>query len=165
MASANSIDSIDQALDTVSHASNRVVGIATGDDLVQQNILGTEKTVREQLQTELGRVRYLYKDRTYHFEKECRLVETPESAAEKGMRTDFDYSGTQGMAVVKKYINHPSLKLTADVLRSGTRITLGPQVANPVHAKEYIKRLLEDAGFYGPEVLISEIPYRTSFHY
>ena len=165
VATANSIESIDQALDTVSQASKKVVSIATRNDLVQQNILGAEKTVREQLQAELGKVRYLYKDLTYHFEKECRLVETPESAAEKGVRTDFDYSGTQGVAVVKKYIDHPSLKLTADILRSGTRITLGPQVTNPVHAKEYIERLLRDAGFYGPEVLISEIPYRTSFHY
>ena len=114
---------------------------------------------------ELRKVRYLYKDLTYQFEKECRLVETPESVVEKGIRPDFDYSGPQGTAVVKKYIDHPSLKLTADILRSGTKITLGPLVPNPVHTKEYIERLLEEARLYGPQVRISKISYRTPFHH
>ena len=165
IATANSIESIDMAVGAVADASNRVVGIATNDDLLQENTPDSGKIISDQLQAELKKVRYLYKDLTYHFERECRLVETPESAAEKGMQPDFDYLGTQGTAVVKKYIDHPSLKLTADILRSGTKITLGPQVPNPVHAKEYIKRLLEEAGFYGPEVCISKIPYRTPFHH
>ena len=105
------------------------------------------------------------KDFTYGFEKECRLVETPDSVAEKRIRPEFDYSGTQGTAVVKKYIDHPSLKLTANILDSDSQITLGPLVPNPVHTKEYIERLLREAGFHGPRVRISDIPYRMPFHH
>ena len=165
IATANSIESIDKALDAVSDVANRVVGVATDDGLLQETTPDFDNIISNQVQVELKKIRYLYKDLTYRFEKEYRLVETPESAAEKGIRPEFDYSGTQGTAVVKKYIDHPSLKLTADILRSGTKITLGPQVPNPVHTKEYIKRLLEEARFYGPEVRISKILYRTPFHH
>ena len=98
--------------------------------------------ISDQLQAELKKVRYLYKDLTYRFEQECRFVETPDSVAEKGIPLEFDYSGTQGTEVVKKYIDHPSLKLTANILDSKSKITLGPLVPNPVHTKEYIERLL-----------------------
>ena len=67
--------------------------------------------------------------------------------------------------MVKKYIDHPSLKLTANILDSDSQITLGPLVPNPVHTKEYIERLLREAGFHGPRVRISDIPYRMPFHH
>ena len=165
VATANIIESIDKALDAVCDILNRVLGIATDDGLAQERTLRLGNTICDQLQADLKKVRYLYKDLTYRFEKECRLVETTESAATKGIRPEFDYSGPRGRAVVKKYIDHPSLKLTDDILRSGTKIMLGPQVPNPVHAKEYIERLLEEARCYGPEVQISRIPYRTPFHH
>ena len=165
IATANSIASVDKALNAVSDVANRVIDIATDDDLLRENTPASGKIISNQLQAELKKVRYLYKDLTYGFEKECRFVETPESVTEKGIRPEFDYSGTQGTAVVKKYIDHPSLKLNADILRSGAKITLGPLVPNPVHTKEYIERLLEEAGLYGPQVRISEIPYRAPFHH
>ena len=165
IATANSIESIEMALDAVSAAANRVAAIATDDGLLQGNALDPSKIIDNQVQPELKKVRYLYKDLTYRFEKECRLVETPESVEEKGIRPEFDYSGTQGTAVVKKYIDHPSLKLTGDILSSDTKITLGPLVPNPVHTKEYIQRLLREAGLYGPQVRISKIPYRTPYHH
>ena len=165
IATANSIESIDKGLDAVSDVANRVVGIATDNGLLQEYVPDSSKIIGNQLQVELRKVRFLYKDLTYRFERECRLVETPESVAEKRIRPEFDYSGTRGIAVVKKYIDHPSLKLTADVLRSGTKITLGPLVPNPVHTKEYIERLLEEAQLFGPQVRISEISYRTPFHH
>ena len=164
IATADSIKSIDRALDAVSSVANRVVGIATNDGLLQESRPDSGKIISKQLQAELKKVRYLYKDLTYRFEKECRLVETPESVAEKGIRPEFDYSGTQGTSVVKKYIDHPSLKLTPDILRSGTVVTLGPLVPYPVHTKEYIERLLAEARLFGPQVRISEIPYGTPFH-
>ncbi len=165
IATANSIKSIDKALATVSDVANRAIGIATDEGLVQETALESGKIIGNQVRAELKKVRYLYKDLTYRFEKECRLVETPESVAERGIRPEFDYSGTLGTAVVKKYIDHPSLRLTADLLRSGTKITLGPLVPNSMHTKEYVERLIEEAGLYGPRVQISEIPYRTPFHH
>ena len=148
----------------MSDVANRVVRIATNDGLLQENALNTSNTISNQLQAELKKVRYLYKDLTYGFEQEYRLVETPDSVAEKGIRPEYDYSGTQGTAVVKKYIDHPSLKLTANILDSKSKITLGPLVPNPVHTKEYIERLLREAEFYGPRVEISDIAYRMPFH-
>ena len=165
IATANSIASIDNALAEAFHVAERVVNIATDDGLLKGNAPDSSNIIGDQIQAELKKVRYLYKDLTYRFEKECRLVETPESVAEKGIRAEFDYSGTQGTAVVKKYIDHPSLKLTADMLDSKSQIMLGPLVPNPVHTKEYIKRLLQEAAFYGPKVRISKIPYRTPFHH
>ena len=165
IATASSIKSIELALDAVSAIADRVARVATNDGLLQDNVLDPSIIINNQVQPELKKVRYLYKDLTYRFEKECRLVETPESVAQKGIRPEFDYSGTQGTAVVKKYIDHPSLKLTGDVLRSETKITLGPLVPNPGHTKEYIERLLQEAGLYGPQVRMSKIPYRTSFHH
>ena len=165
IATANSIESIDKALGAVSDVANKVVGIATNDGLLQENALNTSNIISNQVQAELKKVRYLYKDLTYGFEQELRLVETPYSVVEKGIRPEFDYSGTQGTAVVKKYIDHPSLKLTANILDSKSKITLGPLVPNPVHTKEYIERLVREAEFYGPLVKISEIPYRMPFHH
>ena len=165
IATADSIASIDSGLAAVFYVTERVVNIATDDGLLKENAPDTSNIINEQIQAELKKIRYLYKDFTYQFEKECRLVETPESVADKGIRADFDYSGTQGTAVVKKYIGHPSLKLTAGMLDSNSQITLGPLLPNPLHTKEYIKRLLQDVAFYGPCVRISKIPYRTPFHH
>ena len=165
IATAKSIASIDNAVAAVFHVADRVVKIATDDGLLRENAPDFSNRISEQIQAELKKIRYLYKDFTYQFEKECRLVETPKSVVEKGIRAEFDYSGTQRTAVVKKYIAHPSLKLTADMLDSNSQITLGPLVPNPVHTKEYIERLLQDAKFYGPRVRISRIPYRTPFHH
>ena len=165
IATANSIESIDKALESVSDAANRVMAIATNDGLLQEDAPNTSEMISNQVQAELKKVRYLYKDFTYGFEKECRLVETPDSVAEKGIRPEFDYSVTQGKAVVKKYIDHPSLKLTAAILDSDSKITLGPLVPNPMHTKEYIERLLREAVFHGPRVEISEIAYRMPFHH
>lgn len=162
---ADSIKSIEAALYVVSAAANRIARITADDGLLQGNVLDPNSIIDNQVRPELKKVRYLYKNLTYRFEKECRLVETPESVGEKGIRPEFDYSRTQGTPVVKKYIDHPSLKLTGDILRSGTKITLGPMVPNPVHTKEYVERLLREAGFSGPQVQISEIPYRTSLHH
>ena len=165
IATANSIEAIDKALGTVSDVANRVIGIATDDGLLQENTPNTSTMISDQLQAELKKVRYLYKDLTYRFEQECRFVETPDSVAEKGIPLEFDYSGTQGTEVVKKYIDHPSLKLTDNILDSKSKITLGPLVPNPVHTKEYIERLLHAARFFGPRVRISKIPYRMPFHH
>ena len=165
VATTDSIKSIEMALDAVSAAADRVARTAAGGGLLQGDPLDPSKIIGGQVQPELRRVRYLYKDLTYRFERECRLVETPESVEEKGIRPEFDYSRTQGTAVVKKYIDHPSLRLTGDILRSETKITLGPLVPNPMHTKEYIERLLREAEFYGPQVRISEIPFRTPFHH
>ena len=165
IATANSIKSIDKALHTVSDAASKVIRIATDDGLIQDNAPNTSAIICNQLEADLTKVRYLYKALTYGFEKEWRLVETPESVTEKGMQPKFDYSGTQGTAVVKKYIDHPSLKLTAQILDSKSQIMLGPLVPNPVHTKEYIETLLQEAGFYGPQVCISDISYRMPFHH
>ena len=165
IATANSIDSIDKALAAVFHVAKMVVRTAANDDLLQEHAPDSSNIISNQVQAELKKVRYLYKDLTYRFEKECRLVETPESAAEKGIWPEFDYSGTRGTAVVKKYIDHPSLKLTTDILHSETKITLGPLVPNPMHTKEYIERLLAEAQLFGPRVGISEISYRTPFNH
>ena len=165
IATTKSIASIDNAVAAVFHVADRIVNIATDDGHLKENAPDFSNIISEQIKAELKKVRYLYKDFTYRFEKECRLVETPESVADKGIRAEFDYSGIQGTKVVKKYIAHPSLKLTADMLDSKSQITLGPLVPNPVHTKEYIERLLQEAEFYGPHVQISSIPYRTSFHH
>ena len=165
IATTDSIKSIEVALAAVSDDANRVARAAADGGFLQGNALDPSRIIDDQVQPELRKVRYLYKDLTYRFERECRLVETPESVEKKGIRPEFDYSGSQGKAVVKKYIDHPSLRLSGDVLRSETKITLGPLVPNPAHTKEYIERLLQEARFYGPQVRISEISYRTPFHH
>ena len=165
IATASSIESIDQALKSVPDAANRIIGIATDDGLLQEDAPNTNEMISNQLQAALKKVKYLYKDLPYGFEQECRLVETPDSATDKGIRPEFDYSGTQATPVVKKYVDHPSLKLTANIFDSRSQIMLGPLVPNPVHTKEYIERLLREAGFHGPRVEISEIAYRMPFHH
>ena len=165
IATATSIASIDKALVAVFHVAERVVNIGAGNGFLKENAPDSSNIISDQIQAEIKKVRYLYKDLPYRFEKECRLVETPESATDKRIRADFDYSGTQGTSVVKKYIDHPSLKLTTDMLDSKSQIMLGPQVPNPGHTKEYIQRLLQEAAFYGPRVRISKIAYRTPFHH
>ena len=165
ISTAKSIESIDSALGAVSDLANRVMDIVTDAGLLEEDALDANTIIESQLRKDLKRVRYLYKDLTYRFEKEHRIVETAESVVERGIRPKFHFSGTQGAAVVKKYIEHPSLKLTGATLSSETRITLGPLVPNQVHAKEYIEKLLEEAKIYGPQVQHSKISYRTSIYH
>ena len=100
-----SIASIDNAVAAVFQVADRVVKIATDDGLLRENAPDFSNRISEQIQADLKKIRYLYKDFTYQFEKECRLVETPESVTEKGIRAEFDYSGTRRTAVVKNILH------------------------------------------------------------
>ena len=158
------IKSIEKKLPHVFDLADRVVQIAMAEGLLHNHTLHSREIVNNQVRKGMEKTKYLYKDLAYQHENECRLVETSETVKEKRIETKFDYSGAQGMEVVKKYIEHPSLKLTDKVLHSKTKITVGPRVPNPADTKEYIEKLLKKVAF-GAEVEISEIPYRKPFHH
>ena len=161
-----SIQTIDEKLHQISNMVDKIIQITMNKSLTREDLLLHPKNI-DQVRKEIEKTRYLYKRSAYQHEKECRLIETPETVKEKGIETKFDYSvsETEGMEVIKKYIEHPSLKLTDQFLRSGTKITLGPRLPNPVHTKEYIEKLLREAKIFGAKVKFSEIPYRKPFHH
>jgi len=65
--------------------------------------------LKSQIHIRLKMLRYLYKSDPFQYENECRCIVTPDTVNERGMATRFDYSGSPGQEVVKKYIEHPSL--------------------------------------------------------
>ena len=142
----------------VFHAAVAVVGHALSEDELANEL-------KSQVSVRLKRLSYLYKSDPFRYENECRFVVTSDTAAERGMTIRFDYSGPAGQEVVKKYVEHPSLKLTGDNFRTGSVITLGPLVPNPQHAKEYLEQLLKEARFHGPQVRLSDIDYRRPFYH
>jgi len=121
--------------------------------------------LKSQIHIRLKWLRYLYKSAPFQYENECRYIATPDIVDERGMAIRFDYSGPSGKEVVKKYVEHPSLKLTGNIFRTGSVITLGPLVPNRQHAKEYLEQLLKKAGFLGCQVHCSKIDYRKPFYH
>ena len=122
-----------------------------------------DEFLRKEMQKRLRKSRYLYKSLPFQYERECRIVEVAEASKEE-IKVNFDFSGAQGEEIVKKYVEHPLLKLTDRMFDSSSVITLGPLVQNKQHTREYMKSLLAEAGFHGTEVRCSKIEYRKPFH-
>ena len=106
----------------------------------------------------LARIRYLYKDDSYDYEQECRLVRSvldvkkEEACFESWEATDIQLS-------IRHYYEDEDLRIDR-ILVTNSTITLGPLVRHPASTKYYINTLLERAGLRGPKVDISQIPYQ-----
>ena len=110
----------------------------------------------------LGKVRYLYKHRSYDYEKECRFV-VPEFDVELD-EIAFAREPQDGTLVrVRHYVLNSVLDAST-ILATGSRITIGPDVPNPANVAFYLETLKRRAGWTGsdPEIRISKIPYRSS---
>lgn len=166
------IKSIERELQQLFNVADVAFDAAIARGVIRQDELSDDmqsarrsKWLNLQSSIRLNRSRYLYKSDPFQYETECRFIVTPDTADEKGMAIKFDYSGPPSKEVVKKYVEHPSLKLTDKIFQTGSAITLGPLVPNPQHTKEYLEQLLKNANFYGCQVRCSKIDYRRPFYH
>ncbi len=108
----------------------------------------------------LEKIRYLYKDEAYQYEKECRFV-FPESDTDKE-QICFEYGEQSNTPIrIRHYYEDQALKIK-NILGTGSLITLGPRVPYPNNVRYYLETLLRKAGLLGPEIKISQIRYRKS---
>lgn len=145
-----------------------ITAITENDDFTQdfRNAIG--RTLRNTLQP----FRYLYKDKTYAHEEECRIVITPHGVSP--FRDDLIYEPKAGMNGATRLRHYPRQMLVnpAVLFHSDAEIRLGPLVPYKQNVLVVIEKLLRrycDYAFEGdvtatprhpPNVVHSEIHYR-----
>ena len=104
------------------------------------------------IQSQVNRISYLYKNDSYKYERECRVVK---SVLEID-KSDLNFKNP------RHYLNEDGLSIRNHILITGSSITIGPLVSNQESIKFSINNLLSRAGMTGTKVKISGIPYRAS---
>lgn len=109
----------------------------------------------------LSRVRYLYKNPHYSYERESRvLIAETDDAFDREKVCVVDAGRSSNPPQVQRYYVDDSLSVKA-IFGSGSVITLGPRTLNVDDTRAYIESLLEDRGLTA-EIRISSAPYRAS---
>ena len=109
----------------------------------------------------LGSVRYLYKDKPYRYEKECRFV-VPQLSVERDQIIFEPEQQNDSLTRVRHYVLDSALD-AKNILSTDSRITLGPAVQNPHNVAFYLDALKRKAGWNDgdPEIMVSSIRYRA----
>lgn len=118
----------------------------------------------------LKMVSYLYKDKAYEYENECRFVLSGPLVS-SGHDVHFEYEmDRRQQPLIRHYCNDDDLELGA-ILASGSSITLGPCVRYPEDVRSCLSAFIDKAnkvrslksefGFLTREIKFSEIPYRN----
>lgn len=112
----------------------------------------------EAMWSNLAQIAYLYKDDSYSYEQECRLVrsvvDVPEGSVYFESVGEADSSDR-----TRHYYQDDDLRMDR-ILVTDSIITLGPLVSRPRNMVYYINTLLQKAGLIGPSIEISKIPYQ-----
>lgn len=108
----------------------------------------------------LAKLGYLHKDDAYRHERESRLLIMEGDQSFSPARVDFKRKDAPGSPPdLRRYYVDPSLAAER-IFRSGTIVTLGPQVRSAKDAKAYIENCLEPP--LTAEVRVSSVPYQTT---
>ena len=108
----------------------------------------------------LEKIQYLFKDKAYQYENECRFV-IPESETDRN-KICFEYGGQCNTPTrIRHYYEDKDLEIE-EILGSGSLITLGPCVPYPENVRYYLETLLQKAELRNTEIKISKIRYRKS---
>lgn len=108
----------------------------------------------------LGSIRYLYKNPSYRFERECRAVQLSSdiTAAGGAARIHHTFVPDSAQGQLRHYYCDEDLPLTK-LFDSSTEITIGPSMPQKRDVARSITTLLRRGKLYGT-VKFSEIPYR-----
>ena len=120
------------------------------------------KEISETIWRRLEAIRFLYKNSAYDFEKECRVVITTDSPGYDHNRVKFEPRENRGaFSRVRHFyeMDELALKIT---MTSGSKLVLGPCVADKYSAKLYLEHLQRQAGLMDFRIEASDIPYRAS---
>ncbi len=125
-----------------------------------------KQSIREDIREKLAEtiwkslegIRYLYKSEAYDYERECRFVIPELDTVEDEICFEY-HQQNNAPTRIRHYYENKHLK-TQNILVTGSLITLGPCVPYPHNMRYYLGALMRKAGLLGPEIKISEIPYR-----
>jgi len=155
----NACKEIRAALDNIHEIIQEIqaIGSQAGNSAIREWISTT-------LSPRIQAIAYLYKSSPYAYENEARIVCIPGGPQAKNPRIEL--MGHPKSGTTTRYIEIPQLSTnpSTGIFRSGSVVTLGPQVPNPIHAEHDIRTLLRRAGIHGTVVQRSEIAYRGNFH-
>ena len=116
------------------------------------------EVLSEAMWNNLAQIGYLYKDDSYEYERECRLVRSVVDIPEG----DVYFQPVEPRASPQSnrhYYQDNDLSMDR-ILITGSKITLGPLVPHPDSMVYYIETLLKKARLSGPRIEISKIPYQ-----
>ena len=140
-----------------------VLGISSTDPAIgiAQNHL--RESLESALRGELDCLFYLYKSKGYEYEQEVRAIEVPtfKGGTSDEVRFDFSNPSDSGEIDARHYYERDDLHV-ADLLKTGSVITIGPCVQNRENVAYYLEHLKMKANLLGPQVVQSQVSYRNS---
>lgn len=155
VAYSDGVERITKRIEPILHAIQPVVYVADHEGSREaQRIFGGI------FRSSLTRLSYLHKNDAYRHERESRLLIMEGDQSFRPDLVGFERRhGSDGEPDLRRYYADPSLAAER-IFRSGTAITLGPQVRYAKDAKAYIEDRLKTS--LTAEVKVSSIPYRTT---
>ena len=117
------------------------------------------RSISDEFWKHMARIVYLYKEKAYQYERECRLVE---SVLDLDPLDDIHFNDSKeedGSTKRRHFYNDDILRIDR-VLITESVITLGPLVSPAESMVFYFQNRLTKAGFSGPNVQGSKIPYQ-----
>ena len=131
------------------------------DPLVETNNPSIQEKLVATVWESLERIRYLHKNQAYDYENECRFVVAESDIRDKHKICFEDQDRNNFPTGIRHYFESEELGIEK-LLITGSSITLGPCVSQPYNVKYYLKTLMSRANLEGPDIKISDIPYRKS---
>ena len=115
--------------------------------------------IKNEFWDSLGPLPYLYKSDAYQHERELRVIMCADNDIRRKEDIKFSWSATNGDMKIRRYVKHPALSAKS-IIKSGTKITIGPTVQHPGHVLACIIDLLAQKNMHGVDVERSMIDYR-----
>jgi hypothetical protein len=148
----NDIDRTVALIEPVLEAMSPLFDSAPQDEPTLQ-----EKTINT-IVTALRGILYLYKSNAYKYENEARIVLLDSDVEDGEIRYDYQ-SSSSGLPRIRHYVEFEKISLK-QLLRTGSRITVGPTVPHAENVYKYLEKMKKKLGLRGTNVQISQIPYR-----
>ena len=115
-----------------------------------------KSTLRETIWEGLGSIRYLYKDKAYSSEKECRVVISKEEVDESDVQFDF----RSQPPALRRFCEHPDLSVRKLFGQTGASIMVGPAAPDREDIGYSLDLMKRRAKLYGVDIKVSRISYR-----
>ncbi len=144
---------------TLDHLTDVFDALSSATSLHQKKLLFGTDEVPEYITSSLSPISYLHKAKDYMFEEEVRVVVPYVDLSPRSLFCHRIHDSGSGV-MLRHFAHLPELNIR-NILRTNSRILLGPAVQSKSNLQFVLKRRLAQLGQVGTKICASKIDYRS----